>query len=581
MDPLLEAKAVIATPTERNQARGMPHPLPLLALCLAATLGHAQGVSRTFHGLRQDDPAARVDNPDRGFRLECQLGLPDGITLVMAGDKAVRRRGPLQAGDLPFPQLDLDPAKGWSDRALGESLARGRTMGLTTHLGIVWLDEFSAKPSLDPNWIRRLEGQLALFRRNGCRVILRFAYEGDRTRAHGPELATVLRHAEGLKPLLERNADVICAVQLGLIGHRGEVRDAAKVPPDLRSHAAVLKGMLAARPRGKSVQVRSAGMRAALLGELGHGSEIQPGEAFDERTPAGLVGLHNIGFGFDGTDDGTFDAVGSGDPGWLLWSRQAIWVPADADLGRGTAGNPRLADGWLVARKAAAERVVTLGVAEPMTAAPGSPGAGLLAGWAGQMKAEAEVRAMGLPVSDGYFHDAKGSPVARSALDYLRDHLGARLELRASECPSKAKPGEPFALRLRIANRGFAALPAARTLDLVFIPRSGRPLHAPGAGEDFDLRRLLPSHAVRTDAEDGSHGIVFNTQAPAAPGKYQIALVARDFEGAHDPTAAPRGPRAPLDARQCLRFANRDAVHWVSPDKTLAGPIVAEIQVTR
>ena len=64
-------------------------------------------------------------------------------------------------------------------------------------------------------------------------------------------------------------------------------------------------------------------------------------------------------------------------------------------------------------------------------------------------------------------------------------------------------------------------------------------------------------------------------------GKYQVAIVARDFEGAPDPTAPPKPPAAPLDARQCLRFANRDAVHWVSPDKTLAGPIVAEIEVTR
>jgi hypothetical protein len=559
----------------------MPRPLPLLALCLLAALAPGQAVTREFHGLRSDDPAARVDNPDRGFRLECQLGLPDGVTLVLTGDKAVRRRGPLQAGDIPFPQLGLDPARGWSDRALGEALARWRAQGITTHLGIAWMDEFSSKPTIDPNWLRKVDGQLALFRKAGCRVILRFAYEADRTKSVGPDLATVLRHAQALKPLLERNSDVICALQLGLIGHRGEVRDAAKIPADLASHAAVLKAMLGARPRGKAVQVRSAIMRADLLGGLGHAAEITPEDAFDERTPAGLVGFHNIGFGAGETDDGTFDAIGSGDAGWMAWSRQALLVPADADLGRGTAGNPRLADGWQVARKAAAERVVTLGVAEPLAAKPGSPGAGLLAGWAGQMKTEAEVRALGLPISDGYFFNAKGAPVARSALDYLRDHLGARLELRTSECPPKVKLGERFPLRLRIVNRGFAALPAARTLDLVFIPRSGRPIHTPGTGENFDLRRLLPSHAVRTDAEDGSHGITFDAQPPAAPGKYQIALVARDFEGAPDPTAAPKPPARGLDGRQCLRFANRDALHWTSPDKTLAGPIVAEIEVTR
>lgn len=559
----------------------MAHPLPLASLCLAAALAAGQPVTREFHGLRADDPGARVDNPDRGLRLECQLGLPEGAVLVMAGDKAVRRRGPLLPGDAPFPHLGIDPRVGWTDRALGEALVRWQAAGVTTHLGIAWLDEFAAKPAVDPSWLRRLESQLALFRKAGARVILRFAYEADRSKSAGPDLAAVLRHAESLRPLLARNADVICAVQLGLIGHRGEVRDAAKLPSDLGSHAAVLKAMLAARPRGKSVQVRSAAMRAALLGELGHAAEITPDDAFDERTPAGVVGLHNIGFAADATDDGTFDAVGPSDPGWTLWTRQALLVPADADLGRGTAGNPRLADGWQVARKAAAERLVTLGAAEPLAAAPGGPGAGLLQAWAGQLKSEAEVRAMGLPVSDGYFLNAKGAAVPRSALDYLRDHLGARLELRTSECPAKVKADERFALRLRVINRGFASLPAARTLDLVYIPRSGRPIHAPGTGENFDLRRLLPSHAVRTDAEDGSHGINYDAQPPSAPGRYQIALVARDFEGAPDPTAAPRPPDRELDARQCLRFANRDAVHWVSPDRRLAGPIVAEIEVTR
>lgn len=556
--------------------------MPTLALCLLAALAGAQAVTREFHGLRSDDPASRVDNPDRGFRLECQLGLPDGVTLVMNGDKAARRRGPLQAGDIPFPHLGVDPAKGWSDRTLGEALVRWRAEGVITHLGIAWLDEFTAKPAPDANWMRKVDGQLALFRKAGCRVILRFAYEADRTKASGPDLAAVLRHAEALRPLLARNADVICAVQLGLIGHRGEVRDAAKVPSDLESHAAVLNAMLAVRPRGKSVQVRSSGMRAALLGKLGHATEIIPDDAFDERTPAGLVGLHNIGFGADATDDGTFDAIGSADPGWVLWSRQALWVPVDADLGRGTAGNPRLADGWMVARKAMAERVVTLGVAEPATAKAGTPGAGLLAGWAGQLKTEAEVRAMGLPVSDGYFFNTKGEAVSRSGLDYLRDHLGARLELRTSECPAKVKAGERFTLRVRIANRGFAALPAARTLDLVFIPRSGRHIHSLSIGENFDLRRFAPSHAVRTDAEDGSHGVNWQEAvAPPTPGRYQIALVAREFEGAPDVTAPPKPPARELDARQCLRFANREAVHWVSPDKTLAGPIVAEIEVTR
>lgn len=565
----------------------------LLAVAAFAKDAPVERVNRTYHGIWADDPTAAngLANPDRGFRLECPIALGDGVLLVTQPDgSGTRRRGGKLDGLSVFPTLDSDAAKaGWNDRAMAEALARLQAAGLTTHLGICWLDEYNAKP-LDAALLGRLEKSLEVFRRSGTRVILRFAYELDRRKTAGPTVAIVTQHIEALRPVLARNADVILAVQMGFVGHRGEIRDAAHIPSELAAHAAVLKALIAARPAGRSLQVRSATMRGGLLGALNLATEVNQGDAFSDRTPAAFVGFHNIGFGADATDDGTFDAVGPSDAGWRSWSQQAVFVPVDADLGPGFASAQPLADGWNMVVKAAMERVSTLGVTRAATAWSPTKAAGPLDTWKTQTLSREEVAAKGLPVSDGYFSDSKGNAVRRSAYDYLRDHLGYRYELISASWPSAVRQGEAYELRIRLANRGFASCPTARTLDLAYASKSGRYIYAPGAGEDFDVRKFYPDTVMK--ASDGGQGqeIICQAAAPAAPGKYLLVVMFPEGRADKGPAPAkkagaannaPTGPPPGSDARRYIRFANRDAPHWVAADKACAGAVLGEIEITR
>ena len=570
----------------------MAHPaLPcLLILALTATLG-AQTVNRNYRGSAADSPEGKIGlvNPDRGYRLEIQLGLPEGSYLAMGQDgKAGLKRGPLTAGTTPFAHAGIDVTKpGWSDRSLSEALTRWRSADVTTHLALAWLEP-TDKP-ISPATLARLNAGLITARKAGVRIWLRLAYEMDRTKAGGPTVTSAQAHLKSLTPLLRTHADVLTGLQLGIIGHRGEVRGATRIPETAADHAAILKALMDARPKGKTLLLRSPAMRAGLLQELKLAPVITQGEAFDGVTAAGTVGFHNIGFGNDATDDGTFDTIGNTDPDWRAWAEQAIWVPADIDLGPGARSSTVLNDGWQAARRLCVERAVTLGVAHAWSAADSAGKPGPLDGWKTQMKTQAEVTALGLPVSDGYFEDTKGAAVARSAFDYLRDHLGYRFELRSASWPGKIKADQPWVLNLRIANRGFAACPVPRMLDLAYVPKSGRAIIAPGQGEAFDMRRLIPSHLIKgPQSEDGSHSITMNGRAPEAPGKYQLVLLLREFDG--DPLTA-MGQNTPAtsrptrtsqpDARYYIRFANRDVPHWVSPDGTSAGPVIGEIEVTR
>lgn len=578
----------------------MAHPtLPYLALaCLGLIVSlsakdapTAERITRNYHGIWADDPSAAngLTNPDRGFRLECPVGAGEGVLLVTLADgTGARRRGGKLEGVNCFPSLDVDPAKaGWNDRVMAESLVRLHAAGLTTHLGICWLDEYAAKP-LDAAQLARLDKSLDIFRRTGTRVILRFAYELDRRKSSGPTLAMVTQHIESLRPALARNADVILAVQMGFVGHRGEIRGATRIPEDLTTHAAVLKALIAARPPGRALQVRSTTMRAAMLGALHLTPTVSQADAFEDRTPAAFIGMHNVGFGADATDDGTFDAVGPSDAGWKSWCEQGIFVPVDADLGPGFASARALEDGWNLCAKAAMERVVTLGINRAALALSPRRTAGPVDAWKTQMKTREDVAARGLPISDSYFTDSKGNAVPRSAHDYLRDHLGYRYELISASWPSSVKEGETYELRLRITNRGFASCPTARTLDLAYAAKSGRYIYAPGTGESFDIRRILPAAAIGPEAAAQGQEITCRALAPNAPGKHLLVVMFPEIPPpaattTRRPTASANtvGPPPGADARRYIRFANRDAPHWVASDKTCAGAVLGEIEITR
>ena len=568
----------------------------LACLCLAAVAAFAKDappverITRMYHGIWADDPTAAngLSNPDRGFRLECPVGLGDGVLLVTQPDgSGARRRGGKLEGALAFPTLDTDAAKtGWNDKAMAEGLARLQAAGYTTHLGICWLDEYNAKP-LDAALLGRLDKSLEVVRRSGTRMILRFAYELDRKKTAGPTLPVVLQHIEALRPVLARNADVIMAVQMGFVGHRGEIRDSAHIPLELAAHTAVLKALIAARPPGRALQVRSASMRAALLGELKLVTEISQGDAFHDRTPAAFIGFHNIGFGADDTDDGTFGATGPSDAGWRSWRGQAIFVPADGDVGSGYGANAPVFDGWNMAAKAADEHLVTLGVTRAGSAVSPTKANGLLDAWKAQMLERGGAAARGLSISDGYFSDSKGNAVPRSAHDYLRDHLGYRFELLSASWPSAVKQGQPYQLTIRLTNRGFASCPTARTLDLAYASKSGRYIYAPGAGENFDMRGIFAASALGPEAANQGQEINCNAVAPMAPGKYLLVVMAPEMQpGTNNQSTkkagtAPAGPPPGADARRYIRFANRDAPHWVAGDKTCAGAILGEIEITR
>ena len=95
------------------------------------------------------------------------------------------------------------------------------------------------------------------------------------------------------------------------------------------------------------------------------------------------------------------------------------------------------------------------------------------------------LRDKNLPVADSYFVDAHGQHVWRSYYEYIRDHLGYRLELTRAEMPDQVQCGQPFDVTVELVNCGFASPVNPRPVYLVL--RQGEAKYA--FAFDTDIQR--------------------------------------------------------------------------------------------
>ena len=94
-----------------------------------------------------------------------------------------------------------------------------------------------------------------------------------------------------------------------------------------------------------------------------------------------------------------------------------------------------------------------------------------IAGWKTKMISESELSQFGMPVSKNYFEDALGNSMNRSAYDYIRDHLGYRLELQSTQFNVSASN---VSFTTSIINKGFAAPQNKRDLYLVLMTEANQ-----------------------------------------------------------------------------------------------------------
>ena len=97
-----------------------------------------------------------------------------------------------------------------------------------------------------------------------------------------------------------------------------------------------------------------------------------------------------------------------------------------------------------------------------------------ISGWAREPLNVSRIRLDRLPLSSGYAEGVAGQPFF-SVFDYIRDHLGYRLEVAAASFPREVAAAGPLAFAADIVNYGFAAPVNPRPVQLVLLQHHTRP----------------------------------------------------------------------------------------------------------
>lgn len=234
----------------------MKHLLPIFILLASASL---QGATVTYTA----DNSTNFTNPERGFYYEVEWKVTDSKTSNMSDQSNYFKKVKLKGG--------------------------------TMLLRLYYLNNFTDK-DLPANALKAIENDMQLFRDNGCKMILRFAYTASTSKPYKDATPAMWkRHLEQLKPILQANEDVIATVQAGFLGVWGEWYYSAQgigsaISKDIKK--ALIDELLDAVPASRTVQLRTPLFKTEYIGNT---TPLTAAEAFNGSAKARLA-HHNDAF---------------------------------------------------------------------------------------------------------------------------------------------------------------------------------------------------------------------------------------------------------------------------------------------
>ncbi len=283
--------------------------------------------------------------------------------------------------------------------------------------------------------LNALNETLGNARKNGCSIILRFAYDNFNGKGNSePSLAMILKHISQLKPVLEANQDVISYIELGFFGPWGEMHTSSICTTDNVSKA--IDAMLDAAPEKIKIGVRTPNYYVKWLG-IDRKDLNQ--NVTQKGTKAYRVGLYNDGYLGSESDLGTF-ANREIEIAWL--ENQAKHTLYGGEVVANFATGTPLNTAKYMSKEAFRTHTTYLNAEWNNT---------VINAWKNE-------------VYDGEDKVYAG----QTGYTYIANHLGYRFVLRNSEIANSIKQNEKLKLNLKMENVGFANLVNDKVVSLVF-----------------------------------------------------------------------------------------------------------------
>lgn len=385
--------------------------------------------------------------------------------------------------------------------------------------------------------------------------------------AVGPTGEQILEHLDQLKPFLEKNKDLILVVQAGMIGAWGEWHSSIQgLENSEETKAAVLEKLLSVVPEGRNVQVRLPEFKNLLKDKL----ELYKRLSFHDdfiviRPDRWDADMHEGTSKFDQIVAESPYLVVDGELPWGFWS-----VGADPDSP--SAG--WIIDGLQAARRLFLQHYTSLSVIHNYKEQhpnnrfdENNPPEYSMIVWKKTMITEDSLRQHLMPVSDSYFRKQDGTKVKRNMFDYIRDHLGYRIELQSLQLPNYLQAGKENRLNLNLVNRGFATVFGEHPVYFVLIDDKGKVTEFLTETNPLDWQPFQPGDIL---CKPLTHSVEQVVQLPGsmAAGEYKLGLWIPDGSD-----------RLKYNPRYAIRCANGNTTWWTSDDGKYGVNILTTVEV--
>lgn len=369
---------------------------------------------------------AGIANPDRGYHLE----------FANYAQKQL-----LTDGDTYNQETDFDTA---TKLSLREIRARYGDDNTTTLIQLyIYLRSWAAQ-DIPASGLAQIQKAFDILKTNGYKAILRFSYDQDM----GESLEShtwISRHLQQLKPVLQQNMGQIAVVEAGFIGAWGEWHS-SNVSNDQTLRNDVVNSLLDIIPSPYNLEVRTVEIKNALT----------------LTQPANLsrIGIHSDFFtaGMDAIDDlsmpgAYYNQIQEESPYFYMRGE----IPYEEDT-------------YGFDQKMNINKVMTILRDQHFSAFDITQNFELnITYWKTQKVYPALLDANRILYDSTYFLN-KDVVVNRSFYDFVRDHLGYRLNLKNAELQTQ---GSSLIYNIQLTNTGFATVINPHDVYLVFVDNAG------------------------------------------------------------------------------------------------------------